>query len=147
MKLLEGEIIASRKEMKAEAIRRMKKLGLNKKFIQDFEKENKITCTRFGNPEEIPEEILKRIKDFEDKFGNLCFFCIHSTFSGPFSKHEIYDFPSVSIYSDDWDFENKLIENGWIMVRGENLKTKEFSESGSIRFLKENGALIRFLAF
>ena len=143
MQLLEGEKIASREEMKAEAIKRMKKLKLKEKYIKDFEKENKITCTRFGNPEEIPEEILKRVKDFEAEFGNLCFFCIHSTFSGPFLKHEIYDFPSVSIYPDDWDFENELIENDSIMVRGENLKVKNYSESGSIGFKKENGNIIR----
>lgn len=143
MNLLEGEKISSMEEMKAEALERMKKLELNEKFIQEFEKENKITCTRYGKPEKIPEEILKRIKNFEDEFGNLCFFCIHSTFLGPYFNHEIYDFPSISIYPDDWDFENELIENNSIMVRGENLTHKNFSESGSIGFLKKNGSLIR----
>lgn len=137
MNLLEGEKISSREEMKAEALKRMKKIKLDDLIIKAFERNNKILCSDGEKIVQVPENILKKIEEFEGNYGNLVFHVIHQKVF----DCENYDLCFVSIYPDDWDFENSILEENQMIVRGENLSIPDFSESGIVFFEVKNGIL------
>ena len=137
MNLLEGEKISSREEMKAEALERMKKMKLDDLIIKAFEKSNKILCSDGEKIIGVPENILKKIKEFEGNYGNLVFHVIHQKVF----DFENYDLCYVSIYPDDWEFENSILKDNQMIVRGENISIPDFSESGIVFFEVKNGIL------
>lgn len=130
---------ASREERKSESIKRMQQLGLEAAVIDDLILRDKIVCSDYGMFKDVPEEIKKKIEDWEKKYHNYVYHVIHSNLYGC----EIYDCLSVSCYKDDWSYENKRLLDGWPMSHSFNLSIPDFTESGTI-FIKEyNGTLMR----
>lgn len=130
---------ASREERKSESIKRMQQLGLEPAVIDDLILRDKIVCSDYGIIKDIPEEIKKKIEDWEKKYHNFVYHVIHSHVY----NCEIYDCLSTSCYKDDWSYENKRLLDGWPMSHSFNLSIPDFTESGTI-FIKEyNGTLMR----
>ena len=129
----------SREERKSESIKRMQQLGLEAAVIDDLILRDKIVCSDYGMFKDVPEEIKKKIKDWEKKYHNFVYHVIHSHVYG----QEFYDCLSVSCYQEDWLYEYKRLLDGWPMSHSFNLSIPDFTESGTI-FVKEyNGTLMR----
>lgn len=133
-----GESMASRAEMKKEAINRMKRHGLSSDVIAKFENNNTLYCSEDGVLRELTGNERIMIAKFEKESYCLVYHLIHCH-----GKMETYELCRVSFYSEDWDYENSNIDNGWLLVRSENITKPEWSESGSIIIKESNGALTR----
>ena len=131
--------LCTKEQMKNEALKRMKDLGIKKQIINCFEKSNKLLCSNYGKITEIPPNILKEIRNWEKQFGNLAYHVIYSELWG----FQIYNALSVSCYYEDWDFENEIMKNRWVMAYTINVTKPDFSESGSILFHNYDGILER----
>ena len=126
------------KSMKDEAYKRMAMLGLSKDVIDTFSN-GKLLCSDRDCITEVPKNILERIEEWQNKFGNLVYHVVHSEFM----NCETYNCLSVSCYKEDWDYERHLICDDWVMCHSINMTFPENTESGSIEVININGILIR----
>lgn len=85
------DIKESSDSMKEEAIIRMRMLGLNPDIIYLYKNNGKLCCSDKGNITDIPDNILKEIKDWENEYGNIIYHIIHADF-----MYETYECLSVS---------------------------------------------------
>lgn len=137
--MVNNEILENFESMKTEAIKRMKNLSIDLFVINEFQKKNKLYCSDMGKIVDVPSEIKDRALKWQKKSRCLVYHIIHAFIFGC----ETYEFLSVSCYKEDWEFENEIMENGWVMVRSENETIPDYSESGSIKVENINGSLIR----
>lgn len=142
----------SREEMKKEALERMELIGLPPYAKAAFKVDNYLTLSDISDKvcqsrvDGVPEDIMKEIKSFEEKFGALVFHVIHT--KGLYLGFEYYDCLSVSSYESDWDYERDLMEDRgdtWVMAFSINLTKPEFTESGTIKIENHSGVLKRVL--
>ena len=126
--------------MKEEALKRMRILGLAKDVIISYEDNNRLCCSENGQITNVPEKIIKEIGEWQDNFGNLIYHVIHSNFI-----FETYECLSVSCYKEDWDYEEKLINDMWVMSHSINVTVPEYTESGSICIRNVKGILTRVM--
>ena len=138
IRYVDGDI-QSRKAMKIEALKRMKQLGLREKIINTFKAEDKLLCSDRGKLTDVPPEILKEIREWEDTYGCMAYHVVHNGLYG----YEIYNALSVSNYLEDWIFERRLIDNACSMAYTINITKPDYSESGSIQLAKFMGLLMR----
>lgn len=139
---MDNEQKQSRIFMKEEAIKRMLKLGLEMGPINDLALREKLVCSDKGIFEDVPEEILQNIKDWEIKYNNFVYHVIHSNLYG----FEIYDCLSVSCYRSDWDYENDCISYRLSpMSYSINVTKPEYTESGLIVVAVRKGVLKRLV--
>lgn len=124
-------------KMKQEAISRMQRLELDEFVIEDF-KNGKLSLSDHNRITDVPEDILKQIKEWENKFHNLVYHVIHGDFG-----YETYECLSVSNYKEDWDFENSIMDDNWVMSHSINIDIPSYTESGSIKVINNNGILKR----
>ncbi len=129
---------ASYEEMKKEALKRIAKIGLDNEIYSSFKENDKIICSDNGKMTEVPEHIMEGIKKWQDKYGNIVYHVIHSKLF-----YETYECLSVSCYLSDWDYERNLLCTNWIMSHSINIDKPEYTESGSIKFFRQNGTLSR----
>lgn len=130
----------SRESMKEESLLRMEAYHLRKDVIDAF-RDDKVLCSEDGQIVELPEEIKEKIAAWEDKYKNMCYHVIHS--KNLFGKIETYDFLYTSCYMEDWEYESGLADCDMVMVRSENITVPDWSASGSIAIVEENGVLRR----
>ena len=139
----------SREAMKNEALERMElldlpvyaKAALKKSDILTLSDINDLDCS--SRVDGVPEEILKQIRAWEEKYGNFVYHVIHSV--GVF---EMYNCLSVSGYGSDWDYERGLMEDSsdvWSMAFCVNVTKPEYTEAGSIMIENHSGVLKRVL--
>lgn len=140
----------SREAMKDEALDRMELLGLPSYAKAAFKVDNYLTLSDISDKvcqsrvDGVPENIMKEIKSFEEKFGALVFHVIHT--KGIYLGFEIYDCLSVSPYESDWDYERNLIRREtWAMAFCINITKPEYTEAGSIKIENHSGVLKRVL--
>jgi hypothetical protein len=132
----------SREERKSESIKRMQQLGLEAAVIDDLILRDKIVCSDYGMFKDVPEEIKKKIEDWEKKYHNFVYHVIHSNLYG----FEIYDCLSVSCYRSDWDYENDCINYRHSpMSYSINVTKPEYTESGLIVVAVRKGVLKRLV--
>lgn len=124
--------------MREEAVARMIMLGLDTRIYESFCFENKLLCSDNGQITEVPENILKELKAWENQYGNIVYHVIHADLI-----FNTYECLSVSCYREDWDFERDIMRDDWAMSHSINTTIPEFTESGSIKVSKENGTLRR----
>ena len=93
------EDIVPHEKMKQEAILRLQRLELDESVIENF-KNGKLSLSDHNRITDVPEDILKQIKEWENKFHNLVYHVVHGDF-----RHETYECLSVSCYEEDWDFD------------------------------------------
>lgn len=124
-------------KMKREAVKRMYRLKLNFAVIDDFEY-GRLRCSDHDKMTAVPDEILKEIAEWEKQFHNLVYHVIHGDF-----MHETYECLSVSCYKEDWDYENSIMDDNWVMSHSINISIPAYTESGSIKIKNNNGILQR----
>ena len=124
----------SRKEMKQEAIKRMRP-----DVLYSFENNDKITMSSKGNVYEVPQEKLEFIKRHEKKIGVMIYHVIHSYGN----IGETYEFLYVSNYTEDWFYEREMVEKNILYCYSENVTHPDWSEAGSIMVENVNGTLLR----
>lgn len=145
--LFDDELQMSREAMKKEALERMEILGLGSCVksalkLDDFltlSDINDLVCSSRVNG--VPEDVLKDIRAWEEKFGNYVFHVIHSV--GVF---DIYNCLTVSCYESDWDYERGMMEDRgdtWAMAFCINKTKPQYTESGSIKIENHSGVLKR----
>lgn len=87
----------SREEMKKEALERMELIGLPPYAKAAFKVDNYLTLSDISDKvcqsrvDGVPEDIMKEIKSFEEKFGALVFHVIHT-------KGYIWDLRYMTVY-------------------------------------------------
>lgn len=126
---------------KAEAIRRMKKLGICKQTIEQFEEDGKVSVSEppLGGLYWVDkEDDLPFIKDFETKTDGLVYLVVRS-----FTNLGIMDsILFVSDEEDEWKEDNEAMEDGIIFAYVRNKTYPECSEYGDIRVKKVPSASI-----
>ena len=123
--------------MKQEAISRMQRLELDESVIEDF-KNGKLSLSDHNRITDVPEDILRQINEWENKFHNLVYHVVHGDFG-----YETYECLSVSNYKEDWDYENSIMDDNWVMSHSINIDIPRYTESGSIKVINNNGILKR----
>ena len=105
----EIEVIATKEEMKEEAIKLMKKLGIYNPYIAGFRHHNQVCFfENFGGYWAYQEEkIENKIKELEEEYG----FTIYAVTHEKTNIGEMYSFLYVSKYKDDWQYS--VFENGY----------------------------------
>ena len=139
------------KSMKAEAVRRMVKLDLCRNAIKEFRKDQKlnlsepvrlggeITGKTYGMLCWLNEKQIWIVGKWQEESGNLVYHVIHS-----FTEFgEILDCLYVSQYPEEWEQDQKDIDEGMICVHSINVTYPDDSESGYIGFEKAAGGLVR----
>ncbi|MBQ9528499.1 MAG: hypothetical protein IJR68_12925 [Fretibacterium sp.] len=118
------------KEKKAEALARMKELGIFAETIRQFEKDNKISISEppFGAFYWIEGKDLERVREFERSYNALVFIAIRSYTS----IGELDSFLFVSDYYDDWVVERRALKMGEAIAYVYNHDAPECSEIGCI---------------
>ena len=133
----------SMEEKKAEAIRRMKKMGIYEETIRQFEENGIVSLSEapLGGFFWADEEEKKQIAEFEKEhnalvyLGTRCKFC--------FGKCSNYLF--VSDYKDEWSYDDRNIENGEAVSYVYNHDMPDCSEIGyiGVKLLPFSGSLAR----
>ena len=121
---------ATREEMKAEAIKRMKALGIYAETIKQFEKENLISLSEppMGAFYWVEGDDLNYIKAIEEKFGGMAYCAIRS-YTG---FGTLDSFLWVSPYKEDWAGDHEDIPDGYVFSWVRNRDAEFCSEFGTI---------------
>lgn len=123
-------MFATEKEMKAEAIRRMKLLGLYEVCIDIFNKKDKVmmAVSPHGTFSDINENTMAEIKAFEEEVGAKVYLVVKSEMEYGLCYSYIY----VSKYKEDWWYDDEGIANNILMTYTVNRDYEECSEFGNI---------------
>ena len=134
-------IKVNKKEMKKEAIKRMKILKLHQNVLDDFINENKLhkSETTFGALYWLDEKELEMIKDFENKHNVIVYHIIH-TFS---NLGETYELLFITKEKDEWEAEKVDLKNGFALAQVIVMDYSPNSEMGYIGIESWNGGLVR----
>ena len=133
---------AKKEKMKAEAIKRMKTLGIIDNAIEDF-KEDKVNISEPGIipgalffASESEEKIMREV---EEKYNILIYTGIRS-----FTEFgELISFLYVSESEEEWDMDMADIELGYSTGYVYNKDDEYCSEFGGIEIRQINGGLVR----
>lgn len=115
---------------KAEAVERMKKLGIFPQTIQQFERDGKISLSEppFGAFYWIEGEDLERVKEFEATHNALVFVGIRSYTE--FGVMDCYLF--VSDYEEEWPQDREGIKEQEVLAWVYNRDAPDCSEMGYV---------------
>lgn len=132
----------SRETKKAEAIKRMKALDLYGPYIKAFEKKDEIFLSEMtGGVYEFhnDKELNAKVKEFEEEYNALVYHVIHTyTQFG-----ELYSFLYISDHSDEWEYDNNDLAEGYAYAYVWNKTDEWCSEIGSIGVRSKFGGIIR----
>ena len=115
---------------KAEALGRMKELGINSQTIRRFAEFDKVSLSEppLGAFLLIDDEDLERVRTFERQYNTLVFVVIRS-----FTVDGIMDsYLFVSDYPEEWPDDRKLLREGEATAYVYNHDAPYCSEVGSI---------------
>lgn len=121
----------SRDDKKAEAVRRMKLLGIYPETIRQFEKQDLVSVSEppLGAFFWERDDDFEHIKAFETKYGALVYMVVRTYFK-ELGKLDSYLF--VGDYLEEWDYDRQGLKSGaaFAYVRSEDYPW--CSEFGSI---------------
>ncbi len=134
-------LLLSKKEMKKEAIKRMKILQLHQNVLDDFMNENKLnkSDSPLGSLYWLDEEEIKIVKDFEKRHNVLVYHVIH-TFS---NLGETYELLFVTTEKEEWENEKRDLKNGYAFAQVIVIDYDPNSEMGYIGVESKNGGIVR----
>lgn len=120
-----------------EALIRMKRLKLHENVVKEFQQERKLNLSEsIGILYWLNEEENKMVHDWEKETGNLVYHVIKDNTEFGLC----YSFLFVSQYVDEWEYDNKNLEQGYPFA----YVTNDFcSEYGTIGIKSSIGGLIR----
>lgn len=141
---MKGDKIMSTKNerMKQEAVNRLKKLGVVNAVIEDFENgvlnasEQGLIPGVLYHLNDSEKEMVRKI---EEEYGGLVYHCIRCNTN--FGR--LFNMLWVSKYEEEWEYDNKNIEEFVVFAYVENLSDSLCSEFGNIAVAQRNGGLIR----
>lgn len=132
----------SREEKKAEAIKRMKKMGVFKPTIKQFEKDDLVSVSEppFGAFYWLNDEEKKMVQEFEEEHNALVYMVVRSFTTLGKIDSLLY----VSDYPEDWDYDMNDLEDHYVMAYVVNHDMPDCSEMGSICWkLAVGGGIVR----
>ena len=134
-------IKVNKKEMKKEAIKRMKILQLHQNVLDDFMNENKLnkSDSPLASLYWLDEEEIKIVKDFEKRHNVLVYHVIH-TFS---NLGETYELLFVTTEKEEWENEKRDLKNGFAFAQVIVIDYDPNSEMGYIGVESKNGGIVR----
>ena len=120
----------SMEEKKLEAICRMKKLHIWSQAIKEFEKHGLVLVTEppIGAVYELEPELREEVKKFEEEHNALVYIVVRAFTT--FGKMDSMLF--VSDYVEDWEFEDRELDEWIAMTYTVNWDYPDCSEMGSI---------------
>ena len=124
--------MVSLEEKKAEAVKRMKMLGIFPETIKQFERDSKVSVSKppLGAFFWVDDEDKKRIAEFEKRYSALVYMVVRSYFK-ELGKMDTYLF--VSDYKDEeWELDRSDLEHGQALAYVYNYSEPVFSEIGSV---------------
>ena len=127
-------------KQRTEALKRMELLKLHENVIDDFKE---IALLNQSEPGGIlywvEGEMEKKIREWEEKTGNLVYHVIHDyTEFG-----ELLSLLYVSQYEDEWETDREDIQDGYALAYVMNLTDDWCSEYGSIGIRPQWGGVVR----
>ena len=127
-------------KQRTEALKRMEMLHLHENVIDDFKEINLLNQSEHGGILYWVEgEMERKIREWEEKTGNLVYHVIHDyTEFG-----ELLSLLYVSVYEDEWEMDNGELKDGYVYAYVYNHDVPEFSEIGLIRVQPRFGGLVR----
>ena len=127
-------------KQRTEALKRMELLKLHENVIEDFKEIALLNQSEFGGILYWVEgDMEKKIREWEDKTGNLVYHVIHDyTEFG-----ELLSLLYVSAYEDEWEMERADLVDGYPLVYVMNLTDDWCSEYGSIGIRPQWGGVVR----
>ena len=127
-------------KQRTEALKRMELLKLHENVIDDFKEISLLNQSEHGGILYWVEgEMEKRIREWEEKTGNLVYHVIHDyTEFG-----ELLSLLYVSTYEDEWESDREDIQNGYALAYVMNLTDDWCSEYGSIGIRPQWGGVVR----
>lgn len=136
----------SREIKKAEAINRMKELGLFAPCIKAFKDRNEVQLSEpTGGLYEFSsdKELTEKVKKFEKENDALVYHVIHTPAKIDGEVMDMYNFLYVSDYQEEYDLDNEDILVGCALVYVWNRTNDYCSEFGSIGIKGKFGGLVR----
>lgn len=134
MKLLEKQ--------KAEAVKRLKMLGLYPTVVKDFEKSGKIYLSESdGILFCLTKDEEEMVKKWEQEENSLVYHVIKTNTNFGL----LYSFLYVSDTEDEWEMDFEDIKEHCPFTYVINKTEPMFSEFGSITIMLKNGGLVRVL--
>lgn len=130
---------------KAEAINRMKKLGLLSPCIKAFERGEVQMSEQTGGLYEFSrdKELTAKVQEFEQKSNALVYHVIHTPLMLDGAVMDMYNFLYVSDYQEEYEMDNFDIKDGYVCAYVWNKTVDHFSEFGSIVVKRCFGGLVR----
>lgn len=140
----------TKEQMKQEAIRRLKALGIHKPYINKFVKDNTVTLFEeyagyyIDKDYGCDQSIVELLQQLQQEYPDLLFYAVeHNIISG----YEMYSFLFVSKYKEDWEYEfqagrtpDKFIVSAYCY----NVNEPMFSETGDILVTSFGGGIKRW---
>lgn len=126
---------------KAEAIKRMKALGIYSETIKQFMKDNLVSYSEppMGANYWLNEDQRKIVEGFEQEYNALVYFAIRSV-----TEFGVLDsFLYVSDHEEEWEMDNDDIKAGYVVAYVYNYDVPYFSEIGGIAVQERFGGLVR----
>lgn len=132
--------MATREELKAEALKRMEALELNEMLIRFFEKFDDLTAVAYprGGLLQPTKEMIKLVKEAEEKFDMLVYYMIYADTSIGRLLFMLYVMNEPESWRFDWSDIKKQIPSFWVANMDEPL----FSEFGNQLIEKKNGIVL-----
>lgn len=127
-------------KQRTEALKRMEMVHLHENVIDDFKEINLLNQSEHGGILYWVEgEMEKKIREWEEKTGNLVYHVIHDyTEFG-----ELLSLLYVSTYEDEWETDREDIQDGYALAYVMNLTDDWCSEYGSIGIRPQWGGVVR----
>ena len=127
-------------KQRTEALKRMELLKLHENVIDDFKEIALLNQSELGGILYWVEgEMEKKIREWEEKTGNLVYHVIHDyTEFG-----ELLSLLYVSQYEDEWEMERDDLVDGCPLAYVMNLTDDWCSEYGSIGIRPQWGGVVR----
>lgn len=124
----------TREKKKAEAVARMRQIGIFPETIAQFEQDGYISQSLppVGACFWIEGEQLQRVKEFEEEYNAVVYFVIHAVYDFSGEAVEMESYLYVSDYEEEWSDDREDLANGQTLAYVQNLSWPECSEFGSI---------------
>ena len=126
----------SKKQMMAEAVRRMHRIGLSEDCICDFEQKGRLSCfTADAEYMHLTDEELERIRQFEKSEEVMVYMVLRADFGYGVMDSLFY----VNWYKNQWILEDGDLDWGYAQTYTINYDIPKYSGYGRIAFAKMPG--------
>ena len=137
----------TKKEFKAEAIRRMEILNLNPYIVDKFKNEGKLICSQVYHPyayfSDLSPEVEDKVKWLEKTKQGMVYHVTQTNATRYGEPVEMYNLLYISPYREDWEVDEQFFQNNLAFCYVWNKSWDDGSEFGTIQYTNIGGALLR----